>query len=149
MLARWQPFSDLRSEMNRLQEEMNRLFTRQGLGNGRSAFAAMFPPLNMWEDESHYYVEAELPGMQLEDLEIYVNGGNQLTIKGERRRPTDIQGAWHRQERSYGAFSRAFELPGHVDTDKVEAEFKHGVLRVVLPKHEAARPKRIEVKVES
>ena len=145
MLTRWQPFGDVRSEMNRLHDEMNRLFGRYGNGFRESA-RGTYPPLNLWEDEHHYYVEAELPGFSLNDLEIYVTGDNQLNVKGERRQPQLDNGTWHRQERGYGSFSRAMELPGAVASNDVSAEFTSGVLTITLPKKEEAKPRRIEVK---
>jgi HSP20 family protein len=142
--TRWQPFSDLWGEMSRLQEEMNRVFGRSGRGNGYRPSA--YPALDVWQDENNLYVEAELPGMDLNDLEIYVTGGNQLTIKGERKAPSAERGTWHRQERGYGQFSRLLELPQDVDEDKVEAEFRNGVLTISLPKREEAKPRKIAVK---
>lgn len=142
--TRWQPWNEVVSEMNRLQNEMNRLFGR--VGNG--ARPGAYPALNVWEDDEKLYVEAELPGMELSDLEIYVNSGNLLTIQGQRKEPETAPGTWHRRERGYGKFSRVFELPAEVQPDKVEAHFRHGVLMVVLPKREEVKPRRIEVKVE-
>src|SRR5262245_55487684 len=104
-LSRWQPFSPVLREMGRLQNEFNQLFDSFGLGDrGWSSLAAAFPALNVWEDEGNLFVEAELPGMALEDLEIYVTGGDQLTIKGERKQPQVQKGTWHRQERAFGSF---------------------------------------------
>ncbi len=111
----------------------------------RAYAAGAYPALNVWEDDSDFYAEAELPGLKLEDLEIYVTG-NQLTIKGERRPPQHDDGTWHRQERGYGKFSRMIELPGDVNVDHVSAEFKHGVLKITLPKSEAVKSRRIQVK---
>jgi HSP20 family protein len=91
-------------------------------------------------------VEAELPGLELNDLEIYVTGENTLSVKGERKQPGVTAGTWHRQERGYGAFSRLIELPCLVNSDTVSAEFQHGVLTVTMPKREEARPRRITVK---
>jgi HSP20 family protein len=125
---------------------MNRLFDRwagddgQGLGG--------FPALNVWEDGEFCHVEAELPGVELKDLEITVTGGNQLTVKGERRPLTPEKGVWHRQERGFGPFSRSLALPFHVDAEKVEARLENGVLTVRLAKHESARPRKITVKAE-
>lgn len=147
MLTRWQPFSDMRSEMSRLHNEMNRLFERWGNGGPRLFTRNAYPPLNLWEDDNHLFVEAELPGFEMSDLEIYVTGENQLSLKGERKQPELQGGAWHRQERGYGSFNRLVELPTGVDSDKVSAEFKNGVLTVTLPKREEVKPRRIEVKV--
>ena len=145
MLTRWQPFGDVRMEMNRLHDEMNRLFGRYS--NGVREFSPSgYPPLNLWEDDDNYYVEAELPGVQVDDLEMFVTGDNQLNIKGERKRPDTDQGTWHRQERGYGMFSRLMDLPTPVHGEGVAAEFKNGVLTITLPKKEESKPRRIEVK---
>lgn len=145
--TRFQPWNEMLSEMHRLQGEMNRLFGR--FGNGASSRGeASFPALNIWEENDSLFVEAELPGMELSDLEIYVNSGNVLTIKGERHAPSTPQGTWHRQERGYGKFHRVMELPLPVDADRVMAHFKHGILRIELPKQEEVKPRRIEVRAE-
>ena len=147
MLAtRWSPWSDLQSELGRLQNEMNSLFGRYGRSNGESLTERSYPALNVWEDDEHLLVEAELPGMEIGDLEIYVNGGNQLSIKGERKLPSSEQGTWHRRERGYGKFARVIELPHPVDSDKVQGSFNHGVLTIQLPKQETSKPRKIEVK---
>jgi HSP20 family protein len=125
---------------------MNRLFGRWSSGQPLRFGYGAYPALNLWEDDGNFCVEAELPGFELSGLEIYVSGGNQLSIKGERKRPELEGGSWHRQERGYGKFSRTIELPSEVHNDKVYAEFKHGVLTVTLPKSEGVKPRRIEVK---
>jgi HSP20 family protein len=110
--------------------------------------AVAFPALNIWQDEGAIYAEAELPGMELNDLEIYVTGGNQLTIKGERKQPKLEKGTWHRQERGFGSFSRIVTLPSDVNAEKVEARLVNGVLTITMPKSEAAKPRKIIVKAE-
>jgi len=148
MLAtRWEP-RNLWSEMNRLRDEMDRVFGRYGGDGGQTLLRGQFPPLNIWEDEDHLFVEAELAGLELSDLEIVVTGSNQLSIKGERKQPEVNEGTWHRQERAFGAFSRIIELPEHVDAEKVAAQFKDGVLTITMPKKEEAKPRRIEVKCD-
>ena len=89
-----------------------------------------------------------MPGFELDDLEIYVSGGTQLTIKGERKPPEVQAGVWHRRERGYGCFNRILELPAAVNSDAVSAEFKLGVLTITLPKSEEVKPRRIEVKAK-
>jgi HSP20 family protein len=131
--------------MNRLQDEMNRVFDRWGTGRVGTA-RGVFPAFNLWEDDGSIYVEAELPGLELADVEIYVTGSDQLNVTGERKEPDHEKGAWHRQERGHGKFSRTIELPHDVDAEKVTAEFKHGVLTITLPKQEEVKPRRIEVK---
>jgi HSP20 family protein len=143
MLARWQPLSGVQNDLHRLQSEMDRLFGRTGNG-ARSSY--VYPAMNLWHDDESFYVEAELPGMEFSDIEIYVDGGNKVTIKGERRPPQEEEGAWHRRECGYGKFSRTFELPSAVDAEKVEAVLTNGVLSITLPKPEEVKPKRISVK---
>ena len=140
--TRWQPRS-MWSEMNRLRDEMERAFGGHGL---RRVSGSVYPPLNLWGDDDSLYVEAELPGFELSDLEIFVSGENQLSIKGERKAPEHEGGTWHRQERGFGSFSRMIELPEPVDTEKVTAEFTNGVLTITMPKREEAKPRRIQVK---
>lgn len=135
-------------EMGLLQEEMNRLFDRYGMSQGTRRTAPSYPALNLWEDTDNLYVEAELPGMEMSELEIYVTGGDQLSLKGKRETPSEQKGTWHRQERGYGSFTRVLTLPHEVNAEKVEAEFKHGVLCITLPKQEQAKPRRIEIKSE-
>lgn len=145
--SRWQSFHPVWNQLQQFQSEMNRLFDRW---NGGSLFAgpAAFPALNVWEDGDQVCVEAELPGLNLKDLEIYVTGGNQLTLKGERKPNVPEKGLWHRQERAFGAFNRSLTLPFPVDPDKVDARLENGVLCVQLTKHESARPRKIPVKAE-
>ncbi len=139
--TRWQPVA----ELNRLRGELERALEHNGHRRA-AASAGVFPPLNMWENEDNLYLEAELPGFELDELEIYVTGGNQLSIAGERKPPELEGGAWHRQERSFGKFRRTFELPCDVNADAVTANSAHGVLTLTMPKREDVKPRRIEVK---
>jgi HSP20 family protein len=141
-LSRWQPLSW--SPWREFPAEMRLVRERLAAGS-RPALASSYPPLNIWGDSDKVYAEAELPGMQLDHLEIYVTEETQLTIQGERRKPELGNGVWYRQERGFGQFSRTILLPVKVDADKVEARFEHGVLFVTLPKSEAAKPRRISV----
>jgi len=134
------------AEMRRLSSEMERMFGRFGLAGQADLPAVAYPALDVWQDESNLYVEAELPGMEVGDLEVYVTGGNQLSLRGERKPPAVERGAWHRQERGYGQFSRVITLPCDVKTNEVEAQFQDGVLTVTLPKSEAAKPRRLSIK---
>src|SRR5438445_7354223 len=141
-VSRWQPF--LRSPLREFQEEM--MLVRERFAAGKHpALASSYPPLNIWGDSDEVYAEAELPGMQLDHLEIYVTEENLLTIQGERPECDLDKGVWYGQERGFGQFSRTIMLPVKVDANKVEARFEHGVLFVTLPKSEAAKPRRISV----
>jgi HSP20 family protein len=149
LLTRFDPFSQMWREMNRLQEEMSRWFGRPETDfRTRPGFAASYPAMNIWEDENYVYAEAELPGLKLEDLEIFVTGRDELTIKGSRQPLAEHKGVWHRQERGFGTFSRLITLPAAVDADKVEARLENGVLLIKLAKSESAKPKRITVKAD-
>ena len=130
------------AQMNRLRDELDRVFGVEGSHWNR---ATAFPAVNVWEDENSFLLEAELPGMKIEDLEIYVQDGDQLSIKGTRK-PHDVEGAkLRRRERSFGDFHRTFQLETDVNVNEVKADFHHGVLRVTLPKSESVKPRKIEI----
>jgi len=129
-----------------MRSEFDRLFGEARTARWPTLDPRAFPAVNAWEDEECFYVEAELPGLNLDDLEIYVSEQNVLTIKGQRKQPALEGGHWHRCERAYGPFERSVPLPGPVSPDDVEATFKQGVLTVKLPKAPEIRPRKIEVK---
>jgi HSP20 family protein len=141
-VSRWQALS--RTPLREFQEQMM-LVRQRDAARSHPALASSYPPVNIWGDSDRVYAEAELPGMQLEDLEIYVTDENQLTIQGERRNLALDNGVWYGQERGFGQFSRTIMLPVKVDADRVEARLEDGVLLVTLPKSEAAKPRRISV----
>jgi len=146
MLGRhWYPPANMWTEMNRLKNEMEQLFGRAGegsRGDGRGAH----PGFNLWEDDDNLFVEAELPGIELDDIDIVVTGDRHLSLKGERKQPALEGGAWHRQERGFGNFARSVELPHDVDSENVSANLTYGVLTITLPKREEAKPRKIKVK---
>lgn len=133
MLTQRDPFA----ELARMQNE---LFGRTGGGEARSGFR---PPVDVFEDEDAIRLEADLPGVRSEDVHLDVEDGV-LTVRGERK--AERKNGGQVAERSYGGFARSFTLPNVVDFDKIEANMENGVLHVKLPKKEASRPKRIEVK---
>jgi len=133
---------------NQFQHEMGRLFDRWGDDGSRLLSGPVFPPINVWEVDETLEIEAELPGLKLDDLEIFVTGNNQLTLKGERKAAMPEKGVRHRQERGFGKFVRTLTLPFAVDANKVEARFENGVLRINLAKHESAKARKIVVKGE-
>lgn len=133
-------------ELERMRRDMDRLFQDLTEGIFREPRAGVFPLVNVTEGNDNYYVRAELPGIKAEDLDISVTG-NSLSIAGERRiRAEDEKANYHRREREAGKFSRVVSLPVQVDPAKVEASCVDGILTVVLPKSEAAKPKQITVK---
>jgi HSP20 family protein len=134
----WGPFDELRG----LQREMNRLFDGYEGGTALSRF----PALNVWGNGENVVVTAELPGIDTAELDINVVN-NQLTIKGERKEDKPAQDAvCHRCERGAGKFVRTVRLPFAVESEKVAARYENGVLTITLPRHEATKPRRIEIK---
>jgi HSP20 family protein len=130
--------------MDRLQQDMNRLFG--DLNVNRTRKASSFPAINLWAAEESARVTAEIPGVSKDDLDINVTGDT-LTLSGVRSQDDLPEGArYHRQERRFGEFSRSIQLPYTVDVNKVKAVFKNGVLSVDLPRVEAEKPKKISVK---
>ena len=147
-IVRYDPFRDLRT----LQDEVNRLFSSnlsrtfddEGIARG-----AWMPSVDIYENKDQIVLEAELPGMNREDFDLTIEN-NVLTLRGERRfEKKDEADNYHRVERAYGAFSRSFTLPQTVSGEGATAEYKNGVLRVVLRKREEVKARRIEVAGES
>jgi HSP20 family protein len=137
------PFNDLL----RLQEQLAALLgapqgESRALG-GRSS--GVYPPVNIFRKQDATIVRAELPGVRPEDISITVEG-HQLTLAGERRPPETPNMAFHRRERPWGKFSRSIVLPEELDTERVEAQFRNGVLTLTLPVAAAAKPRQIAVK---
>lgn len=131
---------------NRIWDEMDRLFGRTAVADRPDNASPTGPALNLWEDDENLYLEAELPGLTQDRIDITVSEGDQLTVAGERQSSAPQGCIWHHQECGYGRFSRTITLPVVVNADKVEARFESGVLSVTLPKSEMAKPKRIAVK---
>jgi HSP20 family protein len=130
-------------EMQRLQREMNRVFT--GL---EQPLSQEVPLVNAWVGEGDVVVTAELPGVDPAKVDISVVG-NTLTISGTRDADPLKEGeSYHRQERHYGRFSRSLQLPFHVEVGKVEARYERGLLRITLPRAEADKPRKIAVQVQ-
>jgi HSP20 family protein len=142
-LTRWSPFV----ELDEIQQRLNRLFLDRTATTGETSFADFMPPVDIEETDADLLVKADLPDVKKEAIKVHVQDGV-LTIEGERRLEKDQKGRrFHKLEREYGRFVRRFALPTEVDADKVRAEFKDGVLLVVLPKAPAAKPKMVDVTV--
>lgn len=144
MLARrtntFAPFEQLRREISNLLDDFDPLGVR-----GAIFGSPAFPAVNVWEGGDCLYAEAEVPGVAQENIEVYVVG-NELSIKG-RRSPHDEKNiTCHRRERGSGEFARMLTLPVDIESAKVEASLKDGVLTIKLPKAEEARPRKISVK---
>lgn len=133
------PVDFLHREVNRLFEDFFRGFPwewAESLGEPRGSF---FPRLDVTEDEDKITVWVELPGVDEKDLEVSLSPGV-LTIRGEKHQEHESErGGYYRLERAYGCFERAVPIPCEIEEDRVEADFKRGVLRITLPKTAAAR----------
>ncbi len=117
-------------------------------GEENWSLATWAPACDIYETDNEIVVKAELPEVKKEDVYVSIEN-NVLTIRGERKFSEETKKEnYHRVERSYGEFMRSFTLPSFVDANKVNAEFKDGVLRVTLAKREEAKPKQIDVKVK-
>ena len=141
-LVRWEPTRELAAmEIDRL----NRMFSDF---YGEAYSRSWMPAVDIYETDEHEIVlKAELPDMKREDINITFEN-NVLTLRGERKFESEVKREqYHRVERAYGSFSRSFTLPTVVDTDKIKAEYKDGVLRVTLPQREEAKPKQISIAV--
>lgn len=141
----WRPFGDLWD----LQDDINRLFW--GFGKRgyeeEGGLAAWTPAVDVCEDNEAVRIAAELPGMAQKDVKLAFKDGV-LTIRGEREfKDEQKRKDYYRIERSYGTFARSFTLPGTVEADKIHAVMKDGILEIMIPKKEEAKPKEIEIKV--
>jgi HSP20 family protein len=124
---------------------MDRLFAETPR-RGRWDAAPEYPAMNIWTDESNAILTAELPGVNVEDIDISVEN-ELLTLQGGRQFDEPEEGVkYHRRERRFGPFSRTFRLPFRVEADAVKATFENGVLSIVLPRAEADLPRKIEIK---
>jgi HSP20 family protein len=142
-LTRWNPFV----ELDEIQQRLNRLLVDRPAKGGDSGFADFMPAVDIQETDADFVVKADLPDVKKDDIKVHMEDGV-LAIEGERRKEKEEQGKrFHKVEREYGRFVRRFALPTEVDAGKVRAEFKDGVLHVVLPKAPATRPKQIDVKI--
>ena len=131
---------------NQLRREVNRAF-----GDFMPDFdlglrsAPAFPPVNIWEDGERFMLEAEVPGLKMENLDVQVLA-SEITIKGRRVREPRENLTFHRQERGAGEFTRTVALPADIDVDRVEATLRDGVLTITLPKAATAKARKITVK---
>ncbi|HEY3261732.1 MAG TPA: Hsp20/alpha crystallin family protein [Pseudonocardiaceae bacterium] len=149
-MTRWDAFHDLRAAQDQF-DYLNRMFLQargqelQQPGSGVTSTPAWAPPVDISERKDAYVITVELPGVKLDDLEIAFQEGL-LTIQGERSVAPAPDEQIHLTERRFGLFRRSITLPMHVNADAIEASCEDGVLSVVVPKAEEAKPKRIEVR---
>jgi HSP20 family protein len=142
-ITRWDPFR----EVVALQNRVNSLFRDLNEGDSPLTTASFVPAVDVYEDEKAVILKLEVPGIEEKDLDVSVEN-NTLTVKGERKfEKEEKEENFHRIERRYGSFFRAFTLPTTVDTENVKASYNAGVLKLELNKKPEAQPKQIKVNV--
>jgi HSP20 family protein len=148
-VSRWDPFRDLTSIQEEINQMFDRVFGRRETGQRREGgltTTAWAPSVDISERKDAFVVTAEVPGIKPEDIEVTLEDGL-LTIKGERRMEEETSDRqYHRVERRYGSFRRSITLPSQVQADAIDASYSEGVLQVVVPKAEEAKPKKITVR---
>ncbi|HEV2963414.1 MAG TPA: Hsp20/alpha crystallin family protein [Candidatus Angelobacter sp.] len=136
MITRIDPFRELASFFENFTE---------ATGKDQLSAGTFVPPVDVYEDEHNLVLKLEIPGINEEDLDVQVEN-NTLTVKGERKfEKEEKEENFHRIERRYGSFLRTFRLPNTIDSDKVEAHYDKGILKISLAKRAEAKPKQIKV----
>ncbi len=135
-----------KDELWDLRREVDRLFREFIEGPGERRNMVYLPALDIYEDEDKIVIEADIPGVKKEDIKISVED-NVLTIKAEKKKEEKVKEKdVVYEEIAYGMYAREIDLPHTVDTEKIEAEYKDGVLKISLPKKEEVKPKQIEIR---
>ena len=146
VLTRFEPFR----ELSTLQDRLNRLFRESYAGEGKDeslTTSSFSPAVDVYEDEHQVTLKIEVPGIDEKDIDVRVEN-NTLTVHGERKiEKEEKEENYRRVERHYGSFTRTFNLPTTVDSEKVSANYDKGVLKIALPKKAEAKPKQIKVNI--
>jgi HSP20 family protein len=146
-LTRWRPTGgDVKRVERDFMHELNRYFNdMQSWWEGAGELGAWSPDVNVFEKDDQIVVEAEMPGMKKDDIDVSVQD-HVLTLSGERKEETETKDKhFYRRERVEGAFMRAINLPTNVDSEKIDAKYKNGLLTLTIPKAEEAKTKRVEI----
>lgn len=142
-ITRWDPFRDVVA----LQNRMNNLFRGFDETESPLTTANFVPAVDIYEDNEKVVLKLEVPGIEEKDLDVRVEN-HTLTVKGERKfEKEEKEENFHRIERRYGSFYRAFTLPTTVDTENVDAKYNAGILKLELKKKPEAQPKQIKVQI--
>jgi HSP20 family protein len=142
-ITRWDPFR----EVVALQNRMNSLFREMNESDSPLTAASFVPAVDIYEDSKKVVLKLEVPGIEEKDLDVRIEN-HTLTVKGERKfEREEKEENFHRIERRYGSFYRAFTVPSTVDTENVDAKYEAGVLKLELKKKPEAQPKQIKVTV--
>ena len=141
-LIRWEPFRDVLGPQG-----VGRLFSDVPGFWGSEELDGWVPAMDIFEKEDDLVIRAELPGVGAEEIDVRVENDT-LILRGERRQDVEVEkGKSYRRERSFGTFTRRFSLPTTVDASKISAQHNNGVLELVLPKLEEAKPRKVEIRV--
>ena len=152
-LVKWNPARELAtwpSDLFGIQRETNRMFDGffRSTQDEDYTLSSWTPAVDITEHDDEYSVKVELPGVNKDDVKLTLEN-NILTIRGEKKQEKETKKEnYHRIERCYGSFQRSFTLPNAIKSERIDASFKDGILTVILPKAEEAKPKQIEVKVK-
>jgi len=146
-ILRWRDSADPFSHLSNLRSAVDQIFgDYMGKPGVERSYGGVFPPLNITESENNLYVRAELPGVDAKAIDISATADS-ITLRGERKGPqVSEEISYHQRERDFGTFKRIINLPMKINTDKISASYKLGILTVVLPKAEEVQPKQIKIK---
>jgi len=140
------PYQAARTSFDQVRTEMDRLFGGLFAERMIPRTKMVYPPVNLYDDDENFYLTAELPGMNSDNLDINVEAEN-IQIKGEQKvEPEEKNGHYHRRERKGGGFAKKIFLPARISTDKVKADMKNGILKVTMAKAQEIKSKKIQVK---
>ncbi len=144
-LVRWNPWREMSTLQHRVNHLFNEPFFRSDSENDELRMGSWYPAVDMFDDGETIVIKAELPGMDKKDISVDIED-RVLTLSGERSYDNEVkEESYYRRERAFGTFKRSFNLPADVDSDKIKADFKDGVLKVEIPKPEEKKPKQITV----
>jgi len=144
-LVKWSPWREMPALYNRFNRLFDDPFFRVGQMDDDAGMGMWNPAVDLYEKDDHFMIKAELPGVNKDDIKIDLQD-QLLTLSGERTYDNEVKEEnYYRRERSYGKFQRAFTLPADVDSDKIKAEFKDGLLQIEVPKPEEKKAKQVTV----
>ena len=144
-LVRWNPLGEMTTMQNRINRLFNAPYWPAGRMDDKTGMDMWNPAVDLYEKDDHFVIKAELPGVDKKNIAIDLKD-RVLTLSGERSYENEVKEEnYYRRERSYGKFQRVFTLPADVDSDKIKAEFKDGLLQIEVPKPERQKPKQVTI----
>jgi HSP20 family protein len=144
-LVRWNPYGEMTAMKNRINQMFSEPYWLTRRMDDDTDMGIWNPAVDLYEKDDHFVIKAELPGVDKKNIAIDLKD-RVLTISGERSYENEVkEESYYRRERSYGKFQRVFTLPADVDSDKINAEFKDGLLQIEVPKPEQQKPKQVTI----